>query len=246
MDTNKNVLVTGFCRGIGKAISEKFISEGFTIYGIHSTKAGLCQLTDETDQLKIIKADLSSKSETRKAIQQLSNIRFDAIVNNAGIINFEKFDELSLDSWYETLQVNLNAILEICIGLKDCVNKNGSIINIASTDGLEGTFASMSYSVSKSGVINLTKSLGNNLGPKGIRVNSISPGWVDTDMTTGVTSESAKLTPLGRNATTSEIADLVYFLTTEKSSFINGANIIIDGGYTNVDYLYKKEAEELT
>jgi NAD(P)-dependent dehydrogenase (short-subunit alcohol dehydrogenase family) len=243
---SKNILVTGFCRGIGRAIAEKFMSEGFVVYGIHSAKSGLCQLTKETTQLKIIKTDLSSIIETRKTIKQLKNIRFDAIVNNAGIIKFEKFDDLNLDNWYEILQVNMNAILEICMGLKDNIVKGGSIVNIASTDGLEGTFASMSYSVSKAGVINLTKSLGNNFGMKGVRVNSISPGWVDTNMTTEASSESVKLTPLGRNAKTTEIANLAYFLTTEKASFINGANIIVDGGYSNVDYLYKKEAEELT
>ena len=122
--------------------------------------------------------------------------------------------------------------------------QNGSIVNIASTDGLTGSYSSMSYSASKAALINLTKSLAINYGKYQVRVNSISPGWINTGMSTESSYEATKLAPLGRNGKPQEIADLVSYLISPKASFITGSNIVIDGGYSCVDYIMKKEADE--
>jgi NAD(P)-dependent dehydrogenase (short-subunit alcohol dehydrogenase family) len=140
------------------------------------------------------------------------------------------------------MQVNLNSVLVLSLGLKDELTTSGSIINITSTDGNTGSFASMSYAASKAALSNLTKSLANNLGASGIRVNAVAPGWINTGMATEASYEAVTLAPLGRNGKPEEVAELVYFLSSKKASFINGAIIPIDGGYTNVDYIMKKEA----
>ena len=121
----------------------------------------------------------------------------------------------------------------ICLGLKDNLSKNGAIVNIASTDGMTGSFGGMAYSASKAALINLTKSLGNNFGPKGIRVNAIAPGWINTDMDTEVVEDAPDLTPLGRNGKPEEIAYTALFLASNEASYITGAVLVVDGGMTS-------------
>ncbi len=167
----------------------------------------------------------------------------DALVNNAGIIIFEAFDELTYDNWDKVFQLNLNTPFILSHGLRNNFNKGAAIVNIASTDGMTGAFVSMAYSASKAGLINLTKSLGNVLGKRGIRVVAIAPGWVGSGMDSPAIKEAMENNPLGRNAEHMEIANVTSFLVSDKASFVNGQTIIVDGGYTNVDPILKKEAE---
>jgi NAD(P)-dependent dehydrogenase (short-subunit alcohol dehydrogenase family) len=155
--------------------------------------------------------------------------------------NFKKFD---YKIWTKTLNINLNAILLTSVRLINQMEEGGSIVNIASTDGMTGSYSSMSYSASKAALINLTQSLALNYGKYKVRVNSISPGWINTEMATESSLEAADLAPLGRNGKPSEIANVVSFLISSKASFITGSNIIVDGGYGCVDYIMRKETQE--
>jgi len=231
-------------RGIGKAIAEKLVKEGYFVYGICNTRQVEAEeLKGKLGKIEIYQADLSDRQQTLNLIEKLKQHKFQALVNNAGIFVLNKFDNFNLDTWDKTFEVNLNAPLLLAMGLKDNIEKDGAIVNIASTDGYNGSFAGMDYSASKAALINLTKSLGNNFGSRGVRVNAIAPGWINTDMDTEVIGDAPDLTPLGRNGKPEEIANFVSFLISDKASFANGATFIVDGGYTNVDPVMKKESE---
>lgn len=241
----KIALITGACRGIGLSIVKKLIVEEYFVIGLHKGEHKLTKDVEnllEEDHLKLISLNLGNIEEVKKFTKTFKN-KIDVLINNAGIFEQEDVENFDYDIWKETMDVNLNSPLLLSLGLMKNIRKGGSIINIASTDGMTGSFSSISYSASKATLINLTKSLGNIYGRNAVRVNCMAPGWVNTDMSTEESKLAENITPLGRNAEPKEIAELVAFLVSDKASFINGSTITIDGGYTNVDYIMKLESE---
>jgi len=192
--------------------------------------------------------DLSKNTQIKRFLETVKTRHFDAIIHNAGIIKFEPPEGIDIDIWYETLATNLTPAVLLTEGLLSNINKGGSIVNISSTDSFVGSFSSLAYSATKAALNNLTKSLAVKLGKRNIRVNAIAPGWVDTGggMLLPSSRQAAELTPLGRLAKPEEIAEVVYFLISSQASFITGATIVVDGGYSCVDYVMKKEAEEVS
>ncbi len=243
---NKRILVTGASKGIGRAIAESLLAKGAEIIGTYNTGK------QEADELlaagvsEMVQVDFADRELTAKVLASLcKKPPFDGIVSNAGVVEFEKWDELTLDSWDRVFDVNVRATLSTIKALSKSMPIGASIVVIASTDGLIGSFSSISYSASKAALINLTKSLANILGSSGIRVNAISPGWVDTGMSTEESYEATQLTPLGRNGKPEDVAELVKFLLSDAAAFITGGNYIVDGGYTCVDSIMKKENDAL-
>lgn len=242
----KNILVTGISKGIGMCIARQLVSEGYFVYGTYSSSIIEAQkLKDELKNIEIFQSDFSDRKQVLELVKKLKDIKLDGIVNNAGIIIFEKFDEINIENWDKVIDVNLNAPLILTHGLRNNLSKGSVVVNICSTDGFTGSFVSLSYSASKAALINLTKGLGNIFGKDGIRVVGIAPGWVGSGMDSPAIKEAQSNNPLNRNATGEEIANVVSFLLTDKASFINGTIITVDGGYTNVDPILKKEAESL-
>ena len=244
---DKLVLVTGTSSGIGTAIAKGLTEAGVVVIGTHNTNAGAAQSVKGRGwQRESIHVDLADQTSRQALINKMLGMgKLAGIVNNAAAIDFAIWDEYSMQEWSKVLEVNVTAPLHLVHGLRDVLDAGASVVNIASTDGMTGAFASLAYSASKAALINLTKSLGNVLGPSGVRVNAIAPGWVDTGMSTEASYSSGDQTPLGRNGRPEEIADVALFLLGDTSSYVNGATIVVDGGYTNVDVVMLQEIRDL-
>jgi NAD(P)-dependent dehydrogenase (short-subunit alcohol dehydrogenase family) len=238
MNEKKIVLVTGASRGIGAAIARRLVLDGYRVIGTYkNAKAEADDLTKELGaDCTFIQVDLMEPSQVDELIAFMTNKQIHALVNNAGIYIEEDVDNYDMNVWHNTFKVNLDAIVQLTFGLKNRFQSGGAIVNISSVDGLVGTYDGMAYSASKAGLINLTQSMALNFGPMNVRANAISPGWIDTDMNEGVDLEgTVKYTPLGRVGKPEEIASTVSFLISSDASFITGANIVADGGYTCAD-----------
>lgn len=243
----KNILVTGGTRGIGRAITEKLLAEGYRVYAIYKESTEQAdELTEKYgDKVTVLQANLADSEQIKQLIEQLKDVQFDGIVNNAGVVYLTNWEGLNFDEWDETLAVNLTAPVKLVHGLRSNLKDGATIVNIASVDGYVAAFDTVAYAASKAALINVTKSLAAILGPNNIRVNAIAPGWVETEMTAdSMPDESKELTPLKRNAQPEEVANVASFLLSDQSSFVSGTTVTVDGGLTVVDYTLYKEAEQ--
>jgi NAD(P)-dependent dehydrogenase (short-subunit alcohol dehydrogenase family) len=246
---SKKVLVTGVARGIGRGIAERFLQEGYELFGTFCTSEGLArQLEAEygPDRVHLFGPyDFQNLENTKAFLAKLKEYTFDTVVCSAGMFSEQDdFNDFDLSEFERTMNCNFYTPLIITTGLKDNIVEGGSIVIISSNDAYPGAYSSISYSVSKSALLSLMKSLCVNYGAKNIRVNSVAPGAIDTDMNT---PEQMILgpyfSPIARAGTPEDVAKVVFFLASDEAAFISGANITIDGGYTNVSVLLKAEAD---
>jgi 3-oxoacyl-[acyl-carrier protein] reductase len=248
---SKKVLVTGIARGIGRAIAEKFLVEGYELYGTYFSSKGKANGLVEkygSDKVKLFGPyNFTNLDDTQKLVTELKNCQFDSIVCSAGMFSEnDDFCDFNLEDFVETMNCNFYTPLIISTGLQNNIKEGGSIVIMSSNDAYPGAYASMSYSISKSALISLMKCLCVNYGNKNVRVNSVAPGAVNTDMNTPAQMElSPQYTPIKRVAQPAEVASVVFFLCSDAASFVNGENITIDGGYNIVSVLLKSEADNL-
>lgn len=249
----KAALVTGVSRksGIGYSICQSLLENDYFIIATYNTD-NECEndlLARYPSKISFEHCDFTSATQVDKLIEKIRSSQFDLIVNNAGkFADGEDYQNYDMKTWDEVFNVNVRAPMAICTGLFPSLNKNAVIINVASTDGMKGSISSMSYAASKAALINMTASLAINFGydEKKVRVVGVAPSWVTTDITmlTEAAIENApKMTPLGRMADVQELVDLIMFLASTKASYISGTTIVFDGGYSQIDYTLKKEAE---
>ena len=239
----KTALITGAARGIGKAIALKFAAEGaniaFTDLVIDengkATEAEITALGVKAKGYASNAADFAQTEDVVKLVKEEFG-SVDILVNTAGITKDGLMLRMSEAQWDAVIAVNLKSafnFIHACIPVM-MRQRGGSIINMASVVGVHGNAGQANYAASKAGLIALSKSVGQEMGPKGIRANAIAPGFIDTAMTQQlsdkVREEWVSKIPLRRGGTVDDIANCAVFLASDMSSYISGQVIQVDGG----------------
>ncbi len=231
-ETQKNAIVTGGSRGIGLAICEALIDEGYTVYSLSRTGGdgrGIHIPCDMADRASV-------EAALRRVIDEAKTI--DVLVNNAGITRDGLLMRMSDEAWDEVLATNLSSVFLTCRRISRLMasQRRGAIVNIASVVGISGNGGQTNYAASKAGIIGFSKALAKELAARGVRVNVVAPGFIDTAMTASLSPETrasiAAQIPLSRIGESAEVAKAVAFLAREDASYITGQVLAVDGGLT--------------
>ena len=234
---NQVAFVTGASRGIGLAIANALNQHGYDVIG---TARGEFNFDPVNKNVKMIslQLDITSREEVKNLPSKLKEMDLmpNIIINNAGITSDQLFLRMSELDWDKVIDTNLNGVFNVTKAfIKHLVkSKSGRVINISSVSGLMGNPGQVNYSSAKAALGGFTKSLAKEVGSRNITVNSIAPGFIDTDMTSYLNDEAkaeiVKGIPLQKLGSTDDIADLVLYLASEKGAYITGQTISVDGG----------------
>ena len=238
----KIALVTGASRGIGKAISDMLGAQGATIIGTATSEAGAAAISQRFSDAGLkgqgMCLDVSDDASVEAVMKQISDTYgpVGILVNNAGITRDNLLMRMKNDEWDDVVNTNLSSVYRMS---KACLRpmmkaKTGRIINITSVVGTSGNAGQTNYAAAKAGMLGFTKSLAQEVGSRGITVNSVAPGMIDTDMTREL-PEAQRATllasiPLGRLGQPEEIASVVAFLASDAGGYITGETIHVNGG----------------
>jgi 3alpha(or 20beta)-hydroxysteroid dehydrogenase len=234
--TGKVALVSGGARGMGASHVRTMVAEGAkVVFGDILDDEGEAVAKEVGDDTRYVHLDVTQPDDwdgaVATAVSEFGGLH--VLVNNAGIINIGTFEDYALSEWQRIIDINLTGVF---LGIRAAVKPmkeagTGSIINISSIEGIAGTIACHGYTASKFAVRGLTKSAALELGPSGIRVNSIHPGLIKTPMTDWV-PEDIFTTALGRIAQPVEVSNMVIYLASDDSSYSTGSEFVVDGGTT--------------
>ena len=238
---DKAVLVTGASRGIGKAIAQRFAEQGVYVIGTATSEqsaSNITQTLSDNNQKGIgLVLDIASKASVEEFSNKLAEIaQPDILVNNAGINRDNLLMRMKDEEWEDVIDTNLNGMYRIT---KLCLRammkaRTGRIINITSVVGLSGNPGQTNYAATKAGMIGFTRSLAREVGSRGITVNAVAPGFIETDMTNDLGDEIRdsllKQISLGRLGKPEEIAKVVSFLASDDAAYITGQTISVNGG----------------
>jgi len=224
----RTALVTGAARGIGARIAERFEEQGLAVY--------------RADLQTSFRMDVTDRAAVRAAVERVVRERggIDVLVNNAGLLAAGPFDQTSGEAWDRLVAVNLTGVFNCIQAAVPAMRgrAGAAIINIASVAAEKGggAIGNVWYGTTKAGVVAITRGLGRELGPQGIRVNAIAPGVIETDMvgdllTPALREKLLARFPLGRFAQLDDVARLAVFLASDAASFITGETIAVDGGF---------------
>ncbi len=237
--SGKTVLVTGGNTGIGKEIVMMFHrAKARVVVNYLFDEEAAFALRDELDGTMLLKGDVSNFEDVKRMVSELTenNISIDVLINNAGITRDNLMLRMSEKEFDDVINVNLKGTWAMCKGLTKAFLKkrSGSIINIASVVGLIGNAGQANYVASKAGIIGLTKSLAKEFGSRGVRVNAIAPGFIETKMTEdlpeAVRENYLSSIPLARFGEAKDIAFLALFLASDEASYITGQVVSVNGG----------------
>ena len=231
----KVVLISGASRGIGAAIAMHLASLGYKVIG---TARSEFKFDKPSDNLIPLKLDITCRESIKNCAAKLKeqNLLPDILINNAGITSDQLFLRMKDDEWDNVLATNLTGTFNLTKAfIKNMIkNRYGRIINISSISGLMGNPGQVNYSSAKAGLSGFTKSLAKEVGSRNITVNSVAPGFIETDMTSFLDEDSKntiiKDIPLNRLGSPEDVSELVAFLAGDESQYITGQTISIDGG----------------
>ena len=234
---NKVAFITGASRGIGLAIANALNQAGFDVIGTARGKFDFNPVNKDAKMVPL-QLDITSREEVKNLplILKEMDLMPSVIINNAGITKDQLFLRMSDDDWDKVIDTNLNGVFNVTkTFIKHLVkSRSGRIINISSVSGLMGNPGQVNYSSAKAALGGFTKSLAKEVGSRNITVNSIAPGFIDTDMTSYLDDEAkaeiVKGIPLQKLGNTNDISDLVLYLASEKAAYITGQTISVDGG----------------
>lgn len=238
--TGKVVLVTGASRGIGKVIAQNFAELGATVYGTATSQSGADSITEYLAGKGKGLVFNSLQPETFEAFMQTVNTEcggsVDILVNNAGITRDGLFMRMKDADWNDVLNCNLTAVAKLCqLNIKTMLKKRaGRIINITSVVGETGNPGQCNYAAAKAGLIGFSKTLAKEVAARGVTVNCVAPGFIETDMTNVLKDEAKeallKNIPVGRMGSAQDIASAVIFLASEQAAYITGTTLDVNGG----------------
>ena len=236
---NKNIIITGASGGIGNSIVEKLHESGANILATGTKIEKLEELKKKFNNIKIIKFDISQHEKIEEFINNSTEElggTLDCIINNAGITKDNLTIRMSLEEWTKVIDINLTSTFLMCkYSIKKMLkNKSGKIINITSVVGHTGNAGQANYTASKAGIVAMSKSLAIEYAKKNINVNCISPGFISTTMTDKIDEKHKELIiakiPSNRLGKPEDIANAVIFLSSDKSDYINGETLHVNGG----------------
>jgi NAD(P)-dependent dehydrogenase (short-subunit alcohol dehydrogenase family) len=241
MGCGKIVVVTGGTRGIGAAISVELSRNDYKVVALYGSDDGrAASFAEQHEGIDVIRCDVTDADMVNRTIKKISKEYegINALVNNAGIIADGYFLLMSEKNFDRVLDTNLKGnfhVTKAVLMTMKAAKKGGSVVNISSISGIAGQVAQANYSASKGAIISLTKTLAKEFAPDGIRVNAVSPGFIETEMTAKFSrkDEILNLIPLKRFGKPEEVAYLTAFLLSDKAAYITGKNFTIDGGMIN-------------
>ncbi|MBV1950700.1 MAG: 3-oxoacyl-ACP reductase FabG, partial [Cycloclasticus sp.] len=232
-------IVTGASRGIGKAIAEQLVADGFFVIGTATSDTGAEAISDYLAASgKGMVLNVTNADSIQQLVKDVTGTYGapTVLVNNAGITRDNLMLRMKDDEWGDIIDTNLSSVFRVS---KACLrgmmkNKKGRIVNIASVVGLTGNAGQANYAAAKAGIIGFSKSLAKEVGSRGITVNTVAPGFIDTDMTKALADEQRatllKGIPLARLGDAKEIAYAVSFLCSDKAAYITGETMNVNGG----------------
>jgi 3-oxoacyl-[acyl-carrier protein] reductase len=230
----KRALITGAARGIGRAIAAQLKGAGAEVL--------CCDLpgTSENEEVahevggRALYADVTKADDVEKLIAEAGDI--DILINNAGITRDGLLARMSEEDWRTVIDVNLTSVYLMChAAIRGMMKRrSGAIVNLSSVVGLHGNFGQTNYAASKAGILGFTKSLAREAGTRGVRVNAVAPGYIETRLTDvlpdEVKTKMLEATSLGRFGQPEDIARAVHFLCSDEAAFITGEVLVVDGG----------------
>ena len=227
---HKKVIVTGGNRGIGKGIVLSLLDQGYLVF---ATSRDSKKFDMSHQNLEVANLDVCDQASIDDFQQIVNDFDPDILINNAGITKDNLFLRMNEDDWAEVIDTNLNSVFRMTkLVVRGMLKKKwGRIINISSISGSMGNPGQTNYSASKAGVEAFSRSLAKELGSRNITVNSVAPGFIQTDMTQGLIDEEiTKKIPLQRVGSVEDVASLINFLVSEESNYITGQTLVVDGG----------------